>query len=312
MKLEMASRKMIGAVDIGGTKIAAGLVNESGTVLARAACATQAGRGPRDALARICETIDSMTARVGGETVGIGVGCTGPVDALSGVIGNVPFLPGWQGFDLAAELSAAFGVRVALENDADAAALGETAWGAGRDARRFVYVTVSTGIGGGLIFDSRLYRGANSSHPEVGHHIIDASGPLCSCGARGCWESLAGGLAFAERYNAATGEALDAREICKAAEGGQPRALEAVAREGYYLGLGLVNLITLFAPDVIALGGGVMQSQRLFWEEIYAVIRASCRLVPHDQVRIVPAALGLDAGLIGAACAWIHRFGDAS
>ncbi len=312
MKLEMASRQMIGAVDIGGTKIAAGLVSASGVVLARAACATQAGRGPRDALARIRETIDSMTARVGGEMAGIGVGCTGPVDALSSVIGDVPFLPGWQGFDLAAALSATFGVRVALENDADAAALGEAAWGAGKDVRRFIFITVSTGIGGGMVFDGRLYRGANGAHPEVGHHIIDGSGPLCSCGARGCWESLAGGLAFAERYNAATGEALDAREICKAAESGQPRALEAVAREGYYLGLGLANLITLFAPDAIALGGGVMQSQRLFWEEMCAVIRASCRLVPHEQVRVVPAVLGTDVGLIGAACAWLHRFSGIS
>ncbi len=299
---------MIGAVDIGGTKIAAGLVSEDGAVLARAECATQAGRGPRDALARIREMIDSMTARVGREMDGIGVGCTGPVDALSGIIGDVPFLPGWQGFDLAAALSATFGVRVALENDADAAALGEATWGAGKDVRRFIVVTVGTGIGGGMVFDGRLYRGANNVHPEVGHHIIDASGPLCSCGTSGCWESLASGLALADRYNSTTGETLDARAICDAAEGGQPRALEAIAREGYYLGLGLANLITLFAPDAIALGGGVMKSRRLFWEEMCAVIHASCRLVPHDQIRIVPAALGPDAGLVGAACAWLHRF----
>lgn len=303
---------MIGAIDIGGTKIAVGLVSESGAMMAQIKFPTQAERGPHDALERIRAALLDMIAQAGSGLAGIGVGCTGPVDALSGTIGPVPFLPGWNGFALREELALAFGVPVAVENDADAAALGEAAWGAGRGAHRFIFVTVSTGIGGGLMCNERLYRGVDGSHPEIGHHIIDPSGPLCSCGARGCWESLASGLALADWYTTRTAQTLDARAVCEAAERGERHALEAVAREGYYLGLGLSNLIALFAPEVIALGGGLMHSRHLFWENVQATIRDTCRLTPHEKVRLVPAVLGREAGLLGAACAWLHRSAETS
>ena len=305
---------MIGAVDIGGTKIAVGMVNEAGQVLARAECSTAPERGPADALARIATMLRETVAHAGGELRGIGVGCTGPVNPLAGTIGNVEFLPGWEGVNLVSELSRTFNVPAAMENDADAAALGEAAWGAGRGARSFVYVTVGTGIGGGLVFDGQLYRGVDGAHPEIGHHVVDASGPACSCGAHGCWESLASGPALARwmRNNAPDGlpgwETLDARSICAAAEQGEPRALSAVAREGYYLGLGLANLVTLFTPEVIALGGGLMRSRHLFWDTIQETIRSMCGLVPFEKVRLVPAALGSEAALVGAARVWLHRY----
>ena len=299
---------MIGAVDIGGTKIAVALIGDSGQVLARAESATRAGRGPAEGLARITAMLHGLTAQAGVSLAGIGVGCTGPVDALAGTLGRIPFLPGWEGLDLARQLSDAWRLPVALENDADAAALGEGTWGAGRGARNFICVTVGTGIGGGLVLGGRLYRGQDGLHPEIGHHVIDPSGPACSCGARGCWESLASGPALADWYSAATGESVDAAAICARAEQGDGRAGEAVAREGRWLGLGLANLIPLFVPDVIALGGGVMRSRHLFWDEMQATIRAACRLIPAEKVRLLPAALGSDAGLIGAACAWTHRF----
>jgi glucokinase len=299
---------LIGAVDIGGTKIAVGVVDEHGQVLAHTQCPTAAERGPQDALARIIARLGETVSQTGGTLAGIGIGSTGPVDPFSGTIGNVPFLPGWKDFELVRELSEAFGVLTAMENDADAAALAEAAWGAGQGANNFIFVTVSTGIGVGLIINGRLYRGVSGAHPEIGHHVIDPSGPACDCGAHGCWESLASGPSMAAWYNAATGQSSDAQTISQLAERGDPQALEAIAREGHYLGLGLANLITIFTPDAIALGGGLMQGRHLFWETIQDRIRTTCGLVPYDQVRLVPAALGANAGLIGAACVWKHRF----
>jgi glucokinase len=304
---------MIGAIDVGGTKIAVGMVSETGQVLARAECPTAAKRGPADGLARIAAMLRETATRAGGAMRGIGVGCTGPVDPLAGTIGAVEFLPGWQGFNLVGELARTFAVPVAMENDADAVALGEAAWGAGRGARSLMYVTISTGIGGGLVLDGQLYRGVDGAHPEIGHHVIDPSGPACYCGAHGCWESLASGPAMARWWKDNTPERLlageaDARNICTAAERGEPHALATVAREGHYLGLGLANLVTLFAPEVIALGGGLMGHRHLFWDTIQTTIRTICTQVPAEKVRLVPAALGAEAALAGAACVWLHRY----
>lgn len=305
----------IGAVDIGGTKIAVGAVDEGGRVLVRLECPTAPKGGLADGLARIVGLLREAAERAGGRLRGIGIGCTGPVDPLAGTIGDVEFLPGWEGADLAGELSRTFGVPAAIENDADAAALGEATWGAGRDAGRFIYVTVGTGIGGGLVFDGQLYRGVGGAHPEVGHHVVDPSGPACFCGACGCWERMASGPALVQwmRDHDLEGrhayEPLGARHICAAAERGEPLAQEAVAHVGFYLGLGLANLITLFAPDVIALGGGVMRSRHLFLEHIQRVIRSMCGLVPAEKTQLVPAVLGPDGALAGAACVWLHRYG---
>jgi glucokinase len=311
---------VIGAVDIGGTKIAVGMVDEAGRVLARTESQTAPEHGPADGLARITQMLRETAAQAGEHLHnhtplrGIGIGCTGPVHPLAGTIGDVEFLPGWEGADLVGELSRAFGVPAAIENDADAAALGEAAWGAGRDASRFIYVTVSTGIGGGMVFDGQLYRGVDGAHPEIGHHVLDPAGPPCFCGAHGCWESLAAGPGLARwmREHDPQGihvpEPVDARNICTAAERGDPLAQAAVAREAHYLGLGFANLVTLFVPDVIALGGGLMRSLHLFQDTIHQTIRATCGLVPHEKVRLVPAALGPDAGLIGAARVWMHRY----
>jgi glucokinase len=306
---------MIGAIDIGGTKLAAGIVNETGQILARAECPTDSARSFADGLARMTTMLRETAAQVGGELRGIGIGCTGPVNPQAGTLGYVEFLPEWSGANLVAELEREFGVTAAIENDADAAALGEAAWGAGRGAHSFIYITVSTGIGGGLVIDGHLYRGVEGAHPEIGHHVIDPTGPLCFCGAYGCWESLASGLALARFMKTdgipdglRAGESLDARSICAAAERGDPRALAAVAREARYLGLGLANLITLFIPDVIALGGGLMNSRHLFWGKIQETIRTNCGLVPFEKVRLVPAALGPQTGLAGAAQVWLHHF----
>ncbi len=301
---------MIAAVDIGGTKIAAGLVDDTGRLLAQSECPTTPEKGLFDGLERIRDMLQQLLSQAGGSLQGIGIGCTGPVDAARGTIGNVEFLPGWQGANLVEALSQAFGVSAAIENDADAAALGEWAWGAGRGTRSFLLVTVGTGIGAGLVLDGHLYRGVAGAHPEIGHHVIDPSGPPCFCGAHGCWESLASGPAMERwaRENHPQGQWTSARQLCLLSVEGDPLAQAAVQRTGRYLGLGLANLVTLFSPEMIALGGGLMQSYPLFQAVIIETVRANCGLVPYDRVQIVPSDLGAQTGLVGAARVWYNRY----
>jgi glucokinase len=304
---------MIGGVDIGGTKIAVGVVDESGRVLAKKECATDAQRSFEHAMRQVATLLRQCAERAHVKLDGIGIGCTGPLDSATGTLGNVNNLPGWKGGNPVDFMSREFGVAGALENDADAAALGELRWGTGRPKMRFLYVTVGTGIGASLILDGKVYRGVDGCHPEIGHHIIDPSGPPCTCGVRGCWESLAAGPAMTEwlRKNSPADSGygnLSAREICARVQDPDKWAQRAVEREAYYLGLGLANLITLFAPEAIVLGGSVIKSAHLFLDRVREVIRQNCRLVPADRVEITLASLGADAGLIGAAQVWHDRF----
>ena len=305
---------MIGGVDIGGTKIAAAAVAPDGRIVSRAECATNASQGFESGMKRIVGLLQECARAGGGKFKGIGVGTTGPIDPQTGVFGTVDNLPGWKGSNLKQPLEGEFGVPVAIENDADAAALGEAAWGAGRGKSRFIYVTVSTGIGGGIVFDGELYRGVDQSHPELGHMVVEASGPLCYCGAHGCWEWMAAGPAMVSwvRENAPPGAVLpadlSAKEICRLAEQGDALARKAVEREAYYLGVGLANLVTMYCPDAIALGGGVMGSAHLFLDRAREVVRTSCTLVPAEKTEILLARMGGDAGVAGAALAWHNRF----
>jgi glucokinase len=307
---------MIGALDIGGTKIAVGIIDENGRLLAREERPTDPDKGFEAGLSRITAMLKSAAIRAGVSIRGIGIGCTGRHNIQEGILGDVEaFLPGWQDAPIAGRLTRSFGVPVALENDADAAAMGEYAFGTGRGMARYIYVTVSTGIGRGLVFDGELYRGVGGAHPEIGHHVIERTGPHCFCGAQGCWESMASGSAMACRWLEKHPESrenvppIDARQIANLARQGDPQAKKAVIREGRYLGIGLSNLITLFAPDTIALGGGVMGSWDLFEEQARAIIEQNCGLVPYHKINITPVELGPEVVLIGAAAAWSLRFG---
>ncbi len=305
---------MIGAVDIGGTKIAVGVVDDSGNVVARLQAPTDPNRYT-DSVNMISRMLRQTESQAGAQLTGIGIGSTGPVDPMSGEFGDVDFLPGWRGKNPVEDLGQIFKLRVALENDGDAAALAEAGWGAGRNRTRLIYVTVGTGIGGGIVLDGKLYRGVDGAHPEVGHHVVDPAGPECSCGFRGCWESLAAGpamVAWLESHapdDYSHRQGLSAKRICELAQQGDAVALQAVEHEAYYLGLGLANLINLFTPDAIVLSGSVMKSAALFLDRIRAVIRGGCRFVPAEKTELMLASLGEDTNLIGAARVWHYRFG---
>jgi len=307
---------MIGAVDIGGTKIAVGVVDEQGKVLAKHSAPTNC-YNYFESITDIAHMLrEVMRWSAHAELTGIGIGSTGPVDPMKGEFGDVDFLPGWRGKNPVHDLNKLFRVPVALENDGDAAALAEAGWGAGRNRTRLIYVTVGTGIGGGIILDGKLYRGVDGAHPEIGHQVIDPEGPDCTCGFRGCWESLAAGpamVAWMKRHapeNYAHGDAITAKRICELAGQGDPTAQKAVKQEAEYLGLGLANLINLFTPDAIVLSGSVMKSAPLFLDGIRAVIRRGCRFVPAEKCELTLASLGDDANLIGAARVWHYRFGS--
>jgi len=308
---------MIAAVDIGGTKIAVGMIDENGRVLSRLETPTDATSGYASALERTAAMLREAARLPQAEITGIGIGSTGPIDPLTGEIGLVNFFPTWKGENPVRDLTRIFQVSVAIENDADAAALAEAHWGAGKHKKRLIYITVGTGIGGGVILDGVLYRGADYAHPEIGHHVIDPSGPACMCGFHGCWESLAAGpgmVAWLESeapqtYSHRAG--LTAKKICELAREGDEWARRAVDREAYYLGLGLANLVTLFTPDAIVLSGSVMKSADLFLDQIRKTIQTSCGFVPYEKTDLGLASLGDNTNLIGAARVWYHRFANA-
>jgi glucokinase len=308
---------MIGAIDIGGTKVAVGMVDDHGQVLSVMEGPTGSDCDYADGLERIANMLQNSARTFGVEISGIGIGSTGPVHPFTGEFGDVDFLPKWRGKNPVKDLAQIFDVRVAIENDGDAGALGEAGWGAGRNKERLIYVTIGTGIGGGIVLDGKLYRGVDQAHPEIGHQVLDPSGPLCSCGFRGCWESLAAGPAMVAWLEGAkpadyphrTG--LTGKQICELAGEGDPLALSAVKREVNYLGLGLANLVNLFAPDAIVLSGSIMKSSSLFLGGIREVIRQGCRFVPFEKTELLLASLGENANLIGAAMVWHHRYGKA-
>lgn len=301
-----------GAVDIGGTKIAVGIVDESGKVLSKFDLPTQSFLSPTAAVDAIARILGEAQNQAGVEIQGIGIGCTGPVYPFKGEIGNVEFLPGWEGFCITESLEAKTNLPTYLENDADAGALGEWRWGSGRWTHQFLYITVGTGIGVGIIQNGEIYHGVGGSHPEIGHHVIDPTGPACFCGAHGCWESMASGRALEElaRSLYPVGERIDARQLCQLAETGDELANKIVQQIARNLAIGLSNLIMIFAPDVISLGGGLMQSFHLFKPTLDQVIFHQCQLVPYSKIKISQAQLGVNTGLIGAAQVFLGRLNN--
>jgi glucokinase len=292
-----------GALDIGGTKIRVACLDAALSIIAVDEFPTASASSPHEAVGRAASFFQGVSLAA------FGIGCTGPVDPALGIVGDVELLPGWQGFALKQIFEDRLGVPVALENDCDAAALGESAIGAGREATRFIYVSISTGIGAGIVFDSHLYRGHLGVHPELGHMVLDPTGPACYCGARGCWESLASGPALvrlhasARNTSASNTSASDARQVFQLARAQDPQALAALQKFRTYTAQGLGNLITLFAPQVIAVGGGVMNAAAQFFPEAASIAQAQAGLVSAAHTHICAAALGQDAVLAGAAVA---------
>ena len=307
------------AVDIGGTKILAALVATEGTVLAREWCLTEAAQGPRSVTARVLMAIDRLLVAAGLQPErlhSISLAAAGGIDSARGVVTLSPSLPGWSDIPLRDIVAERFGVKALLINDASAAAVGEHHFGAGGGASSLVYITVSTGIGGGIILEDRLYTGPSGSAGEIGHMVIDANGRECNCGNVGCLEAMASGTAVARDarqrleggarsslIELAGGEPanITAEMVGLAAKRGDAVALDVVRRAGGYLGVGLANLVNILKPEVIIVGGGLSKMGGLLLDPARQVVQERAFRLPAQAVRIVTAQLGDDAGIIGAA-----------
>jgi glucokinase len=251
-----------------------------------------------------------------GQVQGIGVVAPGPLDSWKGIIMDAPNLSGWKNVPLKDLVEEEFGLPVFVGNDANLAALAEQCFGAGQGIADLIYMTVSTGIGGGIIADNRLLLGAQGFAAEVGHQTIEAHGPRCNCGNIGCLEALAAGPAIARRARQLirTGigmgiadlaggdlDRITAKEVNQAAQAGDPIAIEIFRQAGFYIGVGIVNLLHVFNPSLIIIGGSVAKAGDLLFEPIRATVRERAMASYYwENTPIVPATLGDDVGLLGA------------
>ena len=303
-------------VDIGGTKVAGGVVDESGQILARARVDTPAkdAEAAEDAIVAVVERL-----RGDFDIDAVGLGIAGFVDESRSRVYFAPNLPDWHNEPVRDDVSRRVGLPVVVENDANAAAWGENRFGAGRDETDLVCVTVGTGIGGGIIIEDRLYRGRYGIGGEIGHMQVVADGRLCGCGQRGCWEQYASGNALVReareraaesrseaavllRMGDGTPEMITGRHVTEAARLGDEVALAAFATVGRWLGQGLADLVAILDPGRFIIGGGVSEAGELVLEparEGFELLLTGRDVRPVAQV--VLAELGNDAGLVGAA-----------
>ncbi|MCA9511233.1 MAG: ROK family protein [Myxococcales bacterium] len=301
-------RSLVAGVDIGGTKVAFAIADGAGRLLLQRRRPTEpSGSAARD-LARMADDLRALLAELGATPsalAAVGVSVPGPMDPEAGVLLRPPNLPGWQRAPVRAALEAALGCPVAIENDANAAALAEWRFGAGRGHRDLVYLTMSTGVGGGLVLDGRLHRGARAGAGEVGHVAVEWPGETCGCGLRGCLEAYVGGRAWTQRLQRATpadslvarlagGAALARPEhVVEAARAGCAFALSELDRFNEYLARGIAALAFTLDPALVVLGTiCVAAGEDLCFAPLRAKLRA--RLWPEfaDHLAIAPDALG--------------------
>jgi len=299
----------VAGVDLGGTKILTALADTGGNILARIKVATKAADGPAAVIGRLVDSVRQVAAGV--PLAAVGVGSPGPLDHTTGLVYHSPNL-GWRNVPLGEMLRERLGVPVFVDNDANLAALGECVRGAGQNESHLVYVTVSTGIGGGLILDGRIYHGSAGGAGEIGHMILDRDGPLCSCGRRGCLEALASGTAIAReaRELVARGGgsglrrlepgAITAQTVAETARQGDAAAAAILRAAAVNLGRGLAGVITLLNPRVVVVGGGVMASGPAFLATAREEAARHAYGPAWERVSLVPARLGGDSGVVGA------------
>lgn len=297
-------------VDIGGTKIAAGVVDAGGRVTEREELPSDVHE-PQALLDQIIQLVRQLSSN---EIVGVGIGAAGLIAFDSGRYLYGPNT-GLRDLDLASMISSQIGLTVRLDNDANCAAWAEHRFGAGRGTKHFLCVTLGTGIGGGFVFDGRPYRGAHGGAAEIGHMLVDPDGPLCGCGRRGCWEQYASGLALERMAREALrfqpdhvlhahlsrGE-ITGPAITAAARGGDALAKGVIDEMARWVGWGFASLVNLLEPERIAVGGGIAREWDILQETALRAMSDRTEATDHRRLPdVVPASLGPDAGIVGAA-----------
>ncbi len=304
----------VAGIDIGGTKIAIALEAFDGARRLSRQFPTRVELGPHTILEHILAAVRALVAEAQATLVAVGIGCAGPLDIERGLVLSPINLPGWHEFPIAQLTAERLGVLTVLENDANAAALGEHIFGAGRGFKDIVYLTISTGIGGGIINDGQIMHGIGGGAGEVGHMTVLPDGPACGCGARGCLEALCAGPAIARRARAlltqgrtsmleqmvGSPEEITAQLVAAAAARGDSLAAEVWAETVRLLAVGVGNVITLLAPEAVILGGGVAATGEQLLGPLRPLVRERVRMLPVERVQLLSAALGAESGVCGA------------
>jgi len=333
-EIDQMNFPLVVGIDLGGTQIRVAVL-KGVELLSRISLSTGENPTPDRIIPRIHFAIQQALDKVGvalEQIEGIGMGVAGPLNSRTGVVFASPNLPGWSNVPLRSMLEEYYGLPIFIENDANVAALGEYLFGAGYGCKDIVYLTVSTGIGGGVITNGKLMVGTSGTAAELGHMTIDRKGERCNCGNIGCLESIASGTAIARRAREAVARGvdvllltddklerlalslrdddlesklcqqprIDAKAVAQAAEAGVPAACVIISDAAEGLGVGLVNIIHIFNPEMIILGGGLIQMGSLLMEPALKIVQESTMNVSYKSVRIVQSQLGIDAGLIGA------------
>jgi glucokinase len=326
-KARSAAPYVIG-VDLGGTNIRVALVDREGRILQDARRPALADQAPEATLANIrdgvTEVLEEQAAKPE-QLVGVGIGLPGIMDDEQGLVFWSPNFPRWENVPVARAVGEPTHLPVTLLNDAKCAALGELTYGAGRGARHMVMITVGTGIGGAFVVEGQLLMGPNGSIGEVGHQTIDPSGPLCGCGNHGCWERFCGRDAIIDRTvrrlqagrpsvlvdQVARPHDVTPALVAEAAAGGDALAREVMEETGFYLGVGVTNLINMLNPEVFVIGGGIAQAGDVLLGPMRRTVAARAVALQAKTARIVTAELGDNAGVMGAAARGLHRAGVA-
>lgn len=299
-------------VDLGGTKISCALATVAGIVESKWTIPTEAHLGEKVVLDNIIDSINKVMelGKVSIDKVkAIGIGSPGPLDIEKGMVVTTPNLP-FKNFKLVEPIKKEFNVPVFLDNDANVAAIGEYMLGAAKGLKNMIYVTVSTGVGGGAVLDGKVYRGSTYNALEVGHMTLDPFGPTCGCGNNGCLEAISSGTAIARRANEALRskvetslrkyEKVTSYEVFEEAKAGDMVATEIIDRALTYLGIGIANMISAFDPEIIIIGGGVSKAGDIVFDKVKEVVNRRNFKTMAENCKIVPAGLGTNAGMLGA------------
>ena len=302
-------------VDLGGTNIKIGIVSDKGKLVKSISIKTEADCGPKNVIANIIKGVETILAKNKLKIQGIGIGCPGVVSIKKGIVENAPNLPGWKNVKLGPNIKEKFGYKVHLENDANAAAIGELMFGAGKKFDSFVMVTLGTGVGGGIVFNKKIFRGEFGAAGEIGHISIDVNGPKCNCGSTGCIEAYAGNSYLKEQIRSELKDYPDSK-VWKLIENDlskvSPRIIQAasekkdayakfvIERMGKQLGAALASLSNLLDISTFIIGGGVAGFGKPLLDSARKTISERVLLSLRSRVLVIPAKLQNEAGIKGA------------
>lgn len=328
MQLKKDAKHVIG-VDLGGTNVRAAVVDREGKIVGEGRTDSRAMEGLEATIGQIISAIRLAVHNSPVELAdigGIGMGVPGTHRSEEGIVVWSPNFKDWNDVQLLAPIKEELGLPAYMGNDANVAAFGEYAFGAGRGAKCMVMFTLGTGIGSGLVIGGRIYLGVSEVAPEMGHHIVLADGPRCSCGRYGCLESLARRDAIVDRAarKAHLGRHtslirksdhdlryITPAMIAEAAEEGDPISIETLDEVGYYIGIGVSNAINVLNPDKVVIGGGIAQAGELLFGPIRRTVEVNALYAALQVCEVIPAKLGDDAGVLGGAALVLQRMEEA-